>query len=466
MISLHPFFLGRARLWLLLAACLPGCAVNPRPTFDETSALVRNRTGLETMWMRSPAEEAAVIARVRDILKEPLSPRRAAQIALINNRGLQARLEELGIAQANLAAAGLPSNPEVEGFLGWPSERSQTKKIDLGFGADILDLLVLPSRRRLAALELKQAKALAGEEILKMAARAQTEIFNLQALEASAVGVATAHGIEEALTEFAAARLKAGNLSELEYEEESSHLDDLNARKAMLNLEVRKGREVLNQIMGLSGDLTAWALEGMAPDLPDLDPDPSDTQLEIFALDQRFDLAAARAATELLEGTLKLQKKTRFLPAGVHVGVHTEKEGGVRVTGPSVKLQLPIFNPGRAESSRVEALYFQAQRLLEDGSVRARAEVREKHAQLIGSRALVQHHEGVVAPRKKRIVEMKRGYYNMMLKGADELLKARRDEIEAESSLIEAKRSYWVARTGLALALGGSIPGSSEGEKR
>ncbi len=72
----------------------------------------------------------------------------------------------------------------------------------------------------------------------------------------------------------------------------------------------------------------------------------------------------------------------------------------------------------------------------------------------------------VVAPRKKRIVEMTRGYYNMMLKGADELLRARRDEIEAEASGIEARRAYWAARTELALALGGAIPGGGEGDKR
>jgi outer membrane protein TolC len=61
---------------------------------------------------------------------------------------------------------------------------------------------------------------------------------------------------------------------------------------------------------------------------------------------------------------------------------------------------------------------------------------------------------------------MTRGYYNMMLKGADELLRARREEIEAETELIEARRAYWVARTELALALGGAIPGANQGEKR
>ena len=177
-----------------------------------------------------------------------------------------------------------------------------------------------------------------------------------------------------------------------------------------------------------------------------------------MAIEQRFDLGALRAAVEMLEGSLKLQGKTRLLPAGVHVGARTEKEGGTRVSGPTVRLQLPIFNPGRAESARLEALAFQAQRMLEDRQIHARAEVREKADQLKTSRNLVRHFEEVVGPRRKRIVEMKKGYYNMMLAGADELLRAKRDETEAEIPLIEARRSYWIARTELAQALGGAIP--------
>ena len=447
-----------------LGALITGCAINPRPSFNETSAEVRTRTGLEPTWMRSESEERVALERVREILAQPLTPRHAAQIALINNRALQARLEELGIAQANRAAAALPGNPEIEGFLGWPSEKSHGKTIELGFGLDVLDLFILPSRKRLADLELKQTKALAGDEILKAASRAQTEVLELQALEARLKGTTDALEIEEALTEFAEARFKAGTLSELEYEEESAHRDALRAERSRLELETRRQREAINQTLSLWGDLTTWTVAPLEAVLPATDP--AGSELERLALEQRFDLAAARAAIDLLAGTLRLQKKTRFLPAGVRVGAHTDKEDGVRITGPSLQLQLPIFNPGRAESSRLEAMYFQAQRLFEDGAARARAEVREKRDQLLGSRALVEHHENVVAPRKKRIVEMTRGYYNMMLKGADELLRARRDENEAEASGIEARRAYWVARTELALALGGAIPGVGEGDKR
>lgn len=466
---MNPFLAVRGRrgariLASILAIAVAGCAINPRPTFDETSARVKARTGLETTWMRSEAEERATLERVRDLLSEPLSPRRAAQIALVNNRGLQAKLEELGIAQANAVAAGLPGNPEIEGFLGWPSERGADKKIEWTFGFDILDLLVLPSRKKLAALELKQTKALAGHEIMLVAAEAQTGTYELQAVEASLVVTSTAIEIEEALTEFAGARFKAGTLALIGYEEEQGRLDELRASRAMLALESRHKREALNETLGLWGELTTWTVEPLSSNLPDVDPDGA--SFESLAIEQRFDLAAARAAIDLLAGTLKLQKGTRLLPAGVRVGVSAEKEGDVKLTGPTVQLQLPIFNPGRAETARVEALYLQAQRLFEDRAIRARAEVRQKRDQLFGSRELLRYFEGTVGPRKARIVEMTRSYYNMMLRGADDLLRAKRDEVEAELALIDARRSYWVARTELALALGGSIPEPAGGDAK
>ena len=46
----------------------------------------------------------------------------------------------------------------------------------------------------------------------------------------------------------------------------------------------------------------------------------------------------------------------------------------------------------------------------------------------------------------------------MMLKGTYDLLLAKQNEVEAERAYILAWRDYWLARTQLALALGGRLP--------
>jgi outer membrane protein, heavy metal efflux system len=447
-----------------------GCSINPRPSFDETDQRVRERTGLETVWIRGDADEAAALDRVRALLREPLTPRIAARIALLNNRALQAKLEDLGVAHANAAAAGLPGNPDFEAFIGWPSGAGESKKIELAFGVDVLDLFLIPSRKRLGALELKQAKALAAHAILETSAHAQNETIAFQALEADLAAASTALEIEEALASFAEARKAAGNLADLNYEEELSKRDELRTQVARFRIQLKSQRENVNRALGLAGELTRWTAAPLATTIADERLVASD--LEKTALEQRFDVAAAKAASEMLNAAFKLQRKTRLLPAGAHVGVQREKEGPAKVTGPTIRLQLPIFNPGRFESARLEALSFQAERLLEDLETRARAEVRERVEQMHGAREIVAQQESSAIPRRKRIVDLTQAQFNMMLKGADDLLRAKRDEVEAGIVRNDALRAYWTARVDLTLALGGSIPGTKtnteakEGEAR
>ena len=49
--------------------------------------------------------------RVKALLGNDLTAEAAVQIALLNNRKLQAVYNRLGIAQADLVQAGLPPNP-------------------------------------------------------------------------------------------------------------------------------------------------------------------------------------------------------------------------------------------------------------------------------------------------------------------------------------------------------------------
>ena len=65
----------------------------------------------EVMAIRTEDEAAAAQARVVRLLKRPLTAEAAVQIALLNNRGLQAAYNELGIAEAIRVQQSLPPNP-------------------------------------------------------------------------------------------------------------------------------------------------------------------------------------------------------------------------------------------------------------------------------------------------------------------------------------------------------------------
>src|SRR5262245_32917405 len=61
--------------------------------------------------IRSPQEAEAAGATVRRLLGRALTADAAVQVALLNNRGLQAAYDELAIADAERVGQSLPPNP-------------------------------------------------------------------------------------------------------------------------------------------------------------------------------------------------------------------------------------------------------------------------------------------------------------------------------------------------------------------
>ena len=165
---------------------------------------------------------------------------------------------------------------------------------------------------------------------------------------------------------------------------------------------------------------------------------------------------------DVIGQSLALRTKTRFLPSGVKVGVDTERESdGQRVTGPTLDLELPIFNQGQGEIAKMTAQYRQAQRRMEALAVNIRSEVREARDSLIAARDLTSYIGKRLLPTQQQALNLTLQQYNYMLKGAYDLLLAKQNEVAAERSYIEAWRDYWIARTELERAVGGSLSGKN-----
>src|SRR5262249_8472126 len=94
------------------ALVLAGCAsFSPDGGLGKVSELTKERTGQAVSAQRTESDASAARTRVAEILKEPLTPDTAAELALLNNRGLQASFAQLGIAEADLVQAGRLRNP-------------------------------------------------------------------------------------------------------------------------------------------------------------------------------------------------------------------------------------------------------------------------------------------------------------------------------------------------------------------
>ena len=76
--------------------------------------LVHDRSGKE---VRSETDEAArgqALRDVRSLLRQPLTVESGVQIALLNNRSLQATFEEIGVSAADVREAATIPNPRFD----------------------------------------------------------------------------------------------------------------------------------------------------------------------------------------------------------------------------------------------------------------------------------------------------------------------------------------------------------------
>jgi cobalt-zinc-cadmium efflux system outer membrane protein len=448
---------GSAALAALLTA---GCATtNPRPTFVETQRALDGRADAPPEWARTPDEAAAIERIVDGHLARPLTAESAVAIALVNNPTLQATFEQAGVSQADLAQASRLENPELSGFVRFPSEGSG-RNTELSLMLNVFDLLVRPIRKQVAAAEREQAKLRIAHDVLALAADVKEAYRTLQARQQLVARLGLIRELTATAGDFARRQHQAGTINDLELENRTVLDREARVDVARAQAEVRADRERLNRLLGLWGPRTAWTVESELPAIPA--EEMAMEGLERHAVAQRQDLQAARWGVDLVGRALALRRKTRFLPVGLHVGINTEKEvTGERVTGPELALQLPLFDTGGASIARLQAEHRRAHRQLEALAVDARAEVREQRDRMLAARDLALFYERELLPQRARILDLTLRQYNAMFKGAYDLLLAKQAEVETEKARLDAWRDYWIARARLEKAVGGALPAAN-----
>jgi len=440
----------------LAIVALAGCASIPRDAgFDAVTTAVGARTDTRIVWNRSSEDDRAVATAVRELLAHDLSADGAVQIALLNNRTLQATYEDLGVAQADLVQAGLLTNPALGFEVRFPGRPAVP--IELHIVQSFLELLHMPLKKRIAGAAFDVAKARVSHAILSAAADVATAFYRQQGAEQVLELRRTVVLATEASAEAAQRLRAAGNITDVELANERALHAQAKLDLAMAEAAVLDGREELNVLLGLWGADTGWRL---APRLPALPPqDVALAGLETRAIEQRLDLAAARSEIASLAQALRLAPWQQLVPT-FDGGVHYEKEpDGTHTTGPSVDISIPIFDQGQAHRFGASARLRQAQQRYAALAVEIRSQVRRARNQLAAARARAEFLSKAVVPLRSQVVAATQLRYNAMLTGVFQLLQAKQAEIDAGRESIEALRDYWVASVALERAVGGRVDG-------
>lgn len=421
----------------------------------EVQTVTAQRTGFVVMPSGNEQADETISYAITCLLNDSLTKDEAVQIALLNNRSLQARLAELGIAYGDMIEAGLLKNPILDFLYQKSDEPGTVASLEWSIALDFINVLTLPLRKCIAASEFEAKKLEIANDVLDLAFDVQAAYYSMQAALQTGTMYRLAVEASEAAYEGAKMLHEAGNITDLELHQEQLIYEEQKLNLAEAERDAVELREELNMLMGLWGACTQWKISAELPDMPKREF--QGRGLESIAVYQRLDLAAARQEIETIARELGLENATRLLPEleGSYVA---EREGdGSWLRGGGVSFPVPIFNQGQGRVQRERARLLQAQHRYYALAVDIRSEVRKGFGQMRNSRDRVRYYDTIMLPLLERIVEESHLMFNSMDVSTYELLERKRDEILGKRDRVEALKDYWVARSELERAMGGSF---------
>ena len=430
--------------------------MNLRAGFPEVSAAVEERSATKIVWNSGTELDQEAAEQLRSLLQRKLTADDAVQIAMLNNRDLQAMYTELGVAQADLVQAGLFKNPILDAAVFFPLSGVRPD-FQLSVVVSLLDALYVPLRKRVAAALFEEAKLRVTGAVLDFAAQVRTAFYVHQANEQL---LELRQTIVQALTASldVSRRLhEAGNISDLDLARDRAQTE---ASKVVLrSAEVAvtpepRATEQLDGRLGRRdgvGDRRAHARHsGRAP----------------AGERRRACRAGPQHRPRRMPGNASSRRASSSDSTGRRRWFRTwssgrEQSGKGRRPGRwgrSIAVPIPLFDQGQARIGRAVAELRRAQQEYYALAVRIRATARAVQDRIEGAQDRALYYRDILLPLRERIVNEAQLHYNAMQIGIFQLLRDREQQIETGVAYVEALREYWLARADLAQIASGRLP--------
>lgn len=457
---------NRSVLALTVSLLLSGCATfSPDRGMGVVADIADHTIKKDVVAIRNTDDAVVATDAVKRLLHRSLNVDTAVQVALLNNRGLQAAYNELALAETDLVQESLPPNPtfSVSRIAG-----GGTVEIERQVVGDILALATLPFRSEIAKRRFHQAQLRAALETLRLASDVRRSYY--RAVSANEmVGLLTdAKSTAEATAKLASKLGETGSLNKLDQAREQVFYAETTADLASARQEATSSRERLARLMGLwDGDLT-FRLPKTLPPLPRR---PSTLpSIEVDAVTHRIDLQIARIELDALAKSLNLTEASRFVTlldvAGIAKTTRDPDGSRFRERGFDVQFQIPIFDGGEVRVRQAAETYNQAFNRLTEKAINVRSEARDAYRTYRSSYEIARQYEREVLPLRKIITEEMQLRFSSMQVDVFALLTEARQRIASLRAGIDAKRSFWLAQSDLQTAVNGGGSGEIPTESR
>lgn len=444
--------------WTLGLLGVGACAApltSSSESFDRVATAVHERIGRDVRWTASLTTDPATEAQIIGLLNGELSVEDAVQLALLNSSALQAMFEDLAATHGDAVTLTTPRNPFVTLLARFPAAGAGVGLGEFNFLQDLLDLFVLPARRTQANLDLERARLEVTQQVLDTVRSVRVAFYALQAAQQMAnLRRDMLHEVQ-ASADLEEVRRKTGQVNDINLALGRATFQQIRLDLAHDELRVVLARERLVQLLGLEEVSASWAVSPKLPPLPEREL--ALQGLTDLALQQRFDVAASKARVDLLREALHIAESTAYV-GNVLVGGATARDAqGLQMAGPTLVLELPIFNRRQGLIEGLRARLRETQRRAQYLRVQVQSQVRQAEQAVRQARAVVEPYGAMLIPLRQRITELSVEKLTTADVGAWDVVLARDMELRTQHQWVEAMRDYWLARADLEYAVGASL---------
>ena len=361
---------GSKRLCLMLLAMLPGACASYRPAplrapvavlaDPDPAVLSADAATIQRPFLRPQAID----------LTAPLTPGALAVIAVLENPDVKAQRAAVGVADAQVFAARLLPDPQVQGSI---------DKLIAGpdpynaLGSQLaLDLSQLRSAR-----VVRQAGEAAKRQVRLDVAWAEWQVAGQARLQAVRVAALTAQlaiatqsaRSTEALLASVTTAAGRGDLAAGDMDTRRQAALDAATRMRGLQGDLTTAQGELNRLLGLPPRMVL----ALAP-AADAPPPPDAEALVAQALERRLDLAALRAG--YASGEAQVHKAVLDQFPNLSLSLSASRDTSANTTlGPAVGFTLPLWNRNRGGIAIARATRAQLQAEYEARLFQTRAEI-------------------------------------------------------------------------------------------
>ncbi|KQT95478.1 TolC family protein [Rhizobium sp. Leaf453] len=458
---------------LILGGCVTAAEYSQKNSgFSSVSNKTAEASGKDTVWIQNRHDAQAVAGRVKTLLtKKNVDVETAVQVALLNNKGLQAAYADLGDSAADAWQSTMLVNPTVEvGLIGIGTPGLEAYKTVEGVIAT--NLLALATHKRnveIADTGFRKAQLNAALQTLQLAADTRRAWITAVASWETVAQLNQAQAAADAASDLAQKLGETGALTKGGQAREHVFYAELAGQTAKARLEARLAKEELTRLMGLWGSDADYQIPNRLAQLPkglikrDL--------IEAEALQRRVDLQMAKLDLEATAKSYSLTEATRYVTdLEILTGFETEREledgeKKVDTTGNvAFEFVIPIFDSGKARMRKSELAYMRAANLLAEKAVNVRSEARSAYQAYRSNYDIARHYRNSVVPLRTKIEEESLLTYNGMITNTFELLADSREKVNSTLLAVNAKRDFWLAEANLAPAIYGGGAGAAGGE--